>query len=420
MDRDVVIVGAGLAGLCCALRLQQAGVSCRLFEASDRAGGRVATDFVDGFALDRGFQVLLTAYPEVQRWLDLDALDLRSFYSGALIRYDGAMHRVANPLREPLAIPQTLFSPIGTLSDKLRVVRLRQKLTSGSLGDLFERPEISTYDALCDRYGFSDEMIDRFFRPFLGGILLDTALVTSSRAFEFYFRMFATGQTAVPARGMCAIPEQLAARLASGTLRLNAPVAAVKPGGIRVEGGEIVNARAVVVATDGPEAAYLTERFEPPVSRSVTCIYFAADRSPVDEPILVLDGDREGPVNNLVVISEVAPEYAPEGQSLISASVIGNPERSDADLEKAVRAHLKGWFGRSVADWRRLKTYRILHAQPDQEPPALDPPERSCRLEEGLYVCGDHRQTASLHGAMRSGRRAAEAVLRDLAIGLAD
>lgn len=411
---DVLIVGAGLAGLCCARELDRHGVSFKVVEASDGIGGRVRTDEVDGFLLDRGFQVLLTAYPESQRVLDYDALDLRSFYDGALVRFDGDFHRIADPLRDPLAVPQTVLSPIGTIADKLRVLRLRQSVRSPDLDALWARPEIATGEALRERYGFSESMIERFFVPFLGGILLDRDLQASSRAFEFYFRMFTEGDTAVPARGMQQIPEQIAAALPDHAIQLNTRVQHAAPKSITLEHGGTVEAKAVVVATDGPEVAYLLNQFEPPASRSVLCLYYAAPDAPTDDPVLVLDGEGDGPVNNLAVMSNVSPHYAPAGQTLVSVSVIGNPSQTDAEIESRVRGHLRRWYGEAVDAWRSLKTYRILHAQPEQTPPALVPPERPARLADGLYVAGDHRTNASINGAMVSGRRAAEAVLQDL------
>jgi phytoene dehydrogenase-like protein len=258
-------------------------------------------------------------------------------------------------------------------------------------------------------------MIDRFFRPFFGGVFLDRQLVTSSRLFRFLYRTFAEGETAVPARGMGAIPEQLAEPLPAESIRLNSPVESAEPGRVALRGGEVLSARAVVVATDGPAAARLLGgRIEAPKSRSVCGLYFAADESPLKEPIVVLDGDGRGPVNHLAVLSDVAPSYAPPGSALISASVLGAPPQDDVALEAAVRDQLTDWFGPAVRRWRHLRTYRIAHALPDQTAPALDVPERPVMLADGLYVCGDHRDNASINGAMASGFRAAQAVAAEL------
>ena len=181
---------------------------------------------------------------------------------------------------------------------------------------------------------------------------------------------------------------------------------------MRLESGETIGADAVVIATEGPEAARLAA-LPVPGSRPVTCLYFAAERAPIAEPLLVLDGDGTGPVNNLCFPTQVAPGYGPAGATLVSASVVGGAagDAGDAALEAAVRKQMAGWFGDEVRGWRHLRTYHIRHAQPEQRPGALEPVERAVRLESGLFVCGDHRDTASLHGAMLSGRRAAEAIL---------
>jgi phytoene dehydrogenase-like protein len=222
--------------------------------------------------------------------------------------------------------------------------------------------------------------------------------------------MFADGDAALPAAGMQAIPRQLAAGLPSGALRTGVTVEAVGQGRVTLAGGEALEADAVVVAADGPEAARLTGAFAAPAARAATCLYFAAERSPVEEPVLVLDGEGRGPVNNVCVPSDVAPSYAPPGAALISATVLGIPEQDDAVLRRAVLAQLHDWFGAQVEGWRHLRTYRIPYALPALTPAAFAEPERPVRLRPGLFVCGDHRDTASIQGAMVSGRRAAAAV----------
>ena len=409
--REVVIVGAGLAGLCCARRLTEAGVDCLVLEASDGVGGRVRTDEVDGFLLDRGFQVLLTAYPEARRVLDYGALGLRSFYPGALVRVDGRFHRLADPWRHPLDAVSALFSPLSTLGDKARVAALRHHVSTGDWEHLAERPETTALQAL-RRAGLSDRIIDRFFRPFLGGVLVGRDLGASSRMIEFVFRAFAHGDTCLPARGMGAIPAQLREALPADAVRLGARVERLDGGVVHLVGGETIRANAVVVATEGPEAARLTGLEKVPAGRGLTCVYYAADKAPVSEPILMLDGDGRGPANNVAVPSAAAPSYAPPGAALISATVIGRPS-GDGALEPAVRAQLGRWFGAGVAKWRHLRTYQIPFAQPDQAPPALTPWRRAVRVRPGLYVCGDHRDNASINGAMESGRRAADAALAD-------
>ncbi|MEO1075332.1 MAG: NAD(P)/FAD-dependent oxidoreductase [Bacteroidota bacterium] len=418
---DVVIVGGGLAGLTAARTLAAHGIAFTLLEASDGLGGRVRTDEFDEYLLDRGFQVLLTAYPEAQRWLDYDALDLQLFDNGALVYFSGMLHRLADPTRDFFGALPSVFSPIGSLADKVKVLGLRQNVRSPSLDELWARDEVTTREALTKRYGFSASMMTRFFEPFLGGILLDKDLKASSRAFEFYFRMFSEGMTAVPAMGMGAIPEQLAAPLPADAVRLNTPVESVSAGTVSLKHEQSVLAKTVIIATDGPTAARLLNgAVESPASRSVTCAYYAAPVPPIDDPILVLDGENTGPVNNLAVMSNAAPSYAPDGQALVAATVLGIPNAGDSLLDLRVRDHCRTWFGEQVDEWTPLRTYRIEHAQPAQVPPALSPPTRPIRLGDGLYVAGDHRTNASINGAMRAGRLAAEAVLADLGVPLLD
>jgi hypothetical protein len=275
MTVDVVIVGAGLAGLCCARQLVGAVLRPVILEASDGVGGRIRTDIVDGFRLDRGFQVFLTSYPEARAVLNYEALKLRAFRPGACIRYGGHFYRLADPWRHPWAGLRSIFSPIGTLADKLRVARLRSRTLAGTLEDRFRDPETTTLQGLRDE-GFSESMIERFFRPFLGGIFLERELQTSSRMFRFVFRMFSQGDACLPSDGMEAIPRQIASQLPEGTIRLGTRVAGVEPGRVRLENGDALDARAVVVATDGPTAVHLLGEKQTASGQAVTCLYFAA------------------------------------------------------------------------------------------------------------------------------------------------
>jgi phytoene dehydrogenase-like protein len=413
MNMEVVIIGAGLAGLCCARTLHQAGIPFMLLEASDGVGGRVRTDQVEGFLLDRGFQVLQTAYPEARRVLDYRALDLKPFYPGALVYFGGRLHRVGDPLRHPGHFFSTLFSPVGTLTDKMRVARLRWRVSQGSLEELFRRPETSTLATL-KAQGFSESMIERFFRPFFSGVFFDRELASSSRMFEFVFRVLAQGDTALPAGGIGAISAQLAESLSTGAIRTGTPVAKVEEGKVVLASGEEIPARAVVLATEGGETNRLLGEDKPFSAVDCCCLYFTADKPPVAEPILVLDGENTGPVTNLAVVSNVAPSYAPPGSSLIQATVVGNPGMADRQLEAQSREQLSRWFGPEVHDWRLLRLYRITRALPDQRPPTPDPLTQPVQLSPWLFVCGEYQSLSSIHWAMVSGRRAGEAVVREL------
>ena len=413
-EPDVLIVGAGLAGLCCGKRLAECGITFRILEASDGVGGRVRTDLVDGYRLDRGFQIYLTAYPEGRRVLDLAALELKLFTRGALVWVNGRFRRVADPRAEPLAA-LSLFNPVGSAADKLRLVKLYWAVTRGRLDAQTAKDERLTLDLLRETAGFGPKMIDRLFRPFFGGVALDKELTTSSRFFRFVFRTFAEGPGAVPAAGMQAIPDQLAAGLPPGSVRFRAAVRQLGHREVTLTDGEALRARAVVVATEGPVAARLLgDEIPDPGSNGSTTLWYATDRPPVSEPILMLDGEGRGPVNSVVVLSNAAPGYAPPGQALVSAAVVGVPTEDDAELDRRARQQLRAWYGSAVDEWRVLRVDRIAHALPDQTAGALDPWQRPVRLRPGLYVCGDHRDNGSIDGAMTSGFRAAQAAMEDL------
>jgi phytoene dehydrogenase-like protein len=409
MDHDVVIVGAGLAGLACARTLHEAGIDAVVLEASDGVGGRVRSDVVDGFVLDRGFQILLTAYPELHRWVDLDSLDLCRFDPGARIRVGGRFHTVGDPLRRPADLLSTIAAPIGTPLDKLRVLQAVASVRRGPAADLLRRPDGTTAERL-RRLGFSDRAVERFLRPLFAGIQLDPDLEVSSRRFDVILRMLAVGDSAVPADGMSALPEAIAAGLPPGVVRLGTPVGGAGPGTVRTDDGSL-SANAVVVATDGPTAASLTGAVADPGSRPVAALWFGADAPPLRGPRLVLDGDRSGPVRNLAVMSEVSSRYAPQGRASVVAAVPG-PDALEPDLPADARRQLRKWFGAEVDGWDLLRVDVIPHGQPDQRPPLH--PKQTVRVGEGLFVCGDHRDTASIQGALFSGRRTAEAVLAEL------
>ncbi|MEV4268972.1 NAD(P)/FAD-dependent oxidoreductase [Micromonospora aurantiaca (nom. illeg.)] len=409
-DTDVVIVGGGLAGLAAARRLHRAGVPWRLLEAGDRLGGRVATDRVDGFLLDRGFQVLNTAYPRLTGLVDVGTLTMGWFTSGVLVRRGDRLERLVNPLREPTGAPGTLTAGIGSLTDRLRFATLAAGYATVPVGRLLDTPETSAEKAL-RRAGLSDAIIEELLRPFLSGVLLDRELATSSHVLAVVMRSFARGRIGLPADGMQALPKALAAPLPAELIELNTPVTDVAPGRVRTPSGEIT-CRAVVVAVDPPTAATLLPGLSKVRMHAYTTYYHRTDTAPLDEPILLLDGDRRELIANTVVVSRAAPTYAPGGQHLVATSVVG----PQAPPEPVIRRELDRLYGRSTADWTHLTTVAVPDALP-----AAPPPQGRLRkpvvLGDGLYVAGDHRDSPSIQGALASGWRTVGAVLAELRRG---
>jgi phytoene dehydrogenase-like protein len=408
-NKPIVIIGGGLAGICCARELQTRGLDFVLVEASDRLGGRVRTETVDGFRLDVGFQVLLTSYPEAQRKLDFDRLQLGRFRPGAMIRFRHRFTRLADPWRQPLQAFGTLFSPVATLPDKWRLARLRARVCRGTDDEALRGAECSTIDRL-QQLGFSARFISSFFQPFMGGVFLERDLRTSARKFDYLFRMFSKGDAALPAGGMARIPEQLAAGIPRERLRLNFPVQHIEHNRVFLKSGFSIEANRIVVACDPWNAAKLLNDTPPAAGNSTGVLYYSTDRSPLAMPELVLNGDGTGPINSVCVPSLVAKDYAPPGMHLISVTVMN---QEAVDDETAVRMQLLDWFGTNVSRWQHLSTIKVAQALPLQLTiPDSQPQNHAVLRPDGVIQCGDYLDVASIQGAMRSGRAAAEMVLR--------
>lgn len=410
----VVIVGAGLSGLAAARHLTHHGVEALVLEGSDAVGGRVRTDVVDGFRLDRGFQLYNPAYPEGARVLDHRALDLKPFVAGARIVVDRGgrrrVERVADPRRKPSWAVPSLRAHIGSPLSTARFGAYAVSCAVRSVPSLHREPDVTSEEAL-RRAGADGTLIETVLRPFLSGVFLDAELSTSRRFLDVVLKSFVRGTPAVPALGMQRIPEQLAAGL---DIRLGHRVAAVSARGVEVVGGDAQPAEAVIVATDPTAAADLVAGVRAPAARSVTTWYYRPDCAPQEladgEAVLTLDGDCRGPLVNTVVLSHAAPDYAPLGSALVAASALGasdNPARDDS-----VREHLAWLYGVPTRNWELIAGYPIPYALPAM--PVPFELQRPVRTEQGVYVAGDHRDTSSIQGALVSGRRAAQAVLKDL------
>jgi len=430
---DTLVIGAGLAGLAAALRLHEAGRSVLVLEATDGVGGRVRTERVGGFLLDRGFQVYLDAYPEAGLRLDLAALKLGAFEPGAYVWKDGRRRLVMDVFRRPGAMLASALSPVGTLADKLRLARLRQRLLQKPLDAIWDDPKCSTADYLRTA-GFSENMVDGFFSGFYGGIFLEEHLSTSSQLFEFTFKMFASGSATLPAGGMQAIPEQLAAMLPPGSLLLNTPVVSLAGGEVRTLRGPY-RARHIVVATDVDQARVLageSGESDAPEWNSTTCLYFDATGAPPSlssRALIHLRGDRHGLIHHAAFPTSAQPGYAPAGKALLSATLLGVHE-INARLESDLRNELSDWFGAEARHWPLLAGFPIRRSLPTRFPghghgqslvpePLVVPAEgrsRKSGLGSGfvlLHRCGDYLASPSIEGAILSGQRCADSILQE-------
>jgi len=429
---DVVVVGAGLAGLAAAGDLARSGLHVALLEAAPRPGGRMATDRVEGFLLDRGFQVLNDAYPALCARVDLAALGCRAFEPGARVRWQGGMHAVSDPLRHPRGLVSSLRAPFVAFSDMLPLLAMRRQLNRVAADPVQDTPQTTaphskapqttaphfkapqTTAQWLAQLGFSRDLVQALFRPLLAGILLDPALEASSRRAAFALGWFAKGAAILPAEGMGAVPAALAAALPAGVLQLSCPVESVQPGKVVLRDGRAIMARAVVVATDAQTAAEWVPGLPVVRWRGVIHMAFDAPRSPVRGGWLVLDGDGAGPVNDLCVPSEVQPGYAPPGRALVSATVLDSRGAKGSELEAAVRAQLRTWFGGEVDTWRTLRALAIERALVEQLPGNCPVGEPALRASKGLYLAGDYLGLVSSQTALASGAAVSQLVRSDL------
>lgn len=402
---DVVVVGAGIAGLSAAHHLAEAGVDVVVVEASDRVGGRMQTDEVDGFLLDRGFQLYNPSYPEGQRLLDHSALDLRSFFPGAVLSTDNGPRWLVDPRRAPKSALRNAKLPLGPLGTA-RTLRYLSGCAVIDPREVETRPDMST-QAVFDQAHIGGRPTDLLLRPFLAGVLADPELTTSRRFTDLVLRSLARGTPAVPAAGMRAIPEQLARPLRSRIFR-NTRVQTVTPTEVVTDAGT-VSCDAVIVAADPSAAATLVPGLPAAEMRALTTWYFAIEEDDLfsGKPVLVLDSASRGPVVNSVVISYAAPEYAPPGRHLVAATAVGLP---DVDVT-VVRQQLAQMYDMPTAHWELVGHYPIAEALPAALPPFRT---RSRQTFDGIVVAGDHRDTPSIQGALVSGRRAATRVRRGL------
>ena len=411
---DVIVIGAGVAGLVCAGELTRAGLRVEVLEGSGTIGGRIRTDEVDGFRCDRGFQLLNPAYPAARQLLDLDALELRQFGAGVGMAARGRVRVLADPRRSLRLLPATLCSGYLQPLELLRLARW----AAPALAPLRTGGPDTTLGESLDAARASGRLRTDVLEQFLAGVLADDSGATSTRFVHLLVRSFLRGTPGVPATGMQAIPAQLA-RALGAPVRTNSPAGRIRASnGIEVDTpGGSMRAPAVVVATDPTSAGRLTGT-STPAMKGLSTYWFDAPEAPTELDLVLLDGrgPGAGPIVNAAVMTNPAPSYAPVGRHLVQATtLLRRGQQPSAEEETAVRRQLEQMLAGSTRDWRLVVAHHVPEALPEQRPPLE--PRRRVDLGDGLFVAGDHRDTASTQGALVSGRRAARAVRRRLALG---
>ncbi len=408
-DASIAIVGAGVSGLIAAKTLEEAGLKPVIIEQSDRVGGRLKTEIKDGFQLDRGFQVLLDAYPMAKKHLDLKALELQNFKPGALIFEDAKRKLIGDPLRDASTLLSTLFSGVGTLSDKFRILKLNNYLRKRSLEEIFQTEEQSTLSFLQD-FDFSDKMIKQFFLPFFSGIFLENELQTSSRMFQFVFKMFGEGKATLPKGGIEEIPKQLLTQLKLTEIHYDQKVKEVKAQDVIFENGEHKSFDFIIVAL-APEKLIPRLSEENMSWNFCDNLYFKAASRNIKEPYIGLIANNEALINNVFFHNSLKTMHRGEGE-LLSVTVVKDHDLKDEELVNKVKTELKTFC--DIEDLTFLEHYKIPKALPRFQSMKYDMEASMSQLTEHIFLAGDHLLNPSLNAAMLSGERAAQGVLEKL------
>ncbi len=399
---SIHIIGAGVSGLAAAMTLEKAGYNATILEASNHIGGRVATTIKDGNIYDHGFQVMLDAYPAVSEFIDTTTLDLKKFVPGSMIFKDGVSHKIGDPRRDfDFAIP-TLVAGIGSLRDKWLVFTLSRKLTQKSLYDIFTTEEQTTLEYL-KNYGFSDQIIHQFFKPFYTGIFLEPDLATSSRMFEFVFKMFTQGNATLPASGIQAIPQQMATQL-NGDIQLNTAVDQVLNDQIKLKNGTQLQSDFTIIAT---EAASLIPNL-PKSDRkwhSVQTLYFATNVVGFKTPIIGLIAGENCLSNNFHFLNDCIPNH----DKVVSVTIVKKHNLSLEDLTNQVREELSTQANIELGDL--LHEITIHKALPQLDSLQYCMSETETQLTQHVFLAGDHLSNGSLNAAMLNGKAAAKAII---------
>jgi len=410
--KNPIIIGAGVSGLVAAIELEKAGYEPTILEATDRVGGRVKSEDLNGLPADHGFQVLLTEYPEAQRYLDYEKLDLINFLPGSVVFKNGKMEKIGDPLRDVSFLWPTTFADVGSVNDKRLILQLSLALKKKTIETIFEEPEMTTMAYLQD-YGFSEEMIEDFFQPFFAGIYLEENLDPSSRMFEFVYKMFGTGYAAIRRKGMQGIPEQLADQLTKTTIRFNSIVNRIEEQTVYLESGDIISADQIIIATD-PASFFTKKEITPQTWKSCYNLYFQTPKSTLEDPIIGLLPGKETMVNNFHFLKDVFGNTEQENGNILSVTIVKNHDLSAADMVKQVKLELENHC--KIETGELLKMFHIKKALPEISGLKYKPSETTVKLAPGILCCGDYLANSSLNAAMASGRVVAELVTKKVEV----
>lgn len=413
--KKIIIVGAGIAGLSTGVFLKKTGKFDILFiEANDRVGGRIKTEKINGYLLDYGFHIFFTANPIAAELLDIEKLDLRYFKSGALIMKNHSYQKFYDPFKHPKYFFKSLFSKIGTLKDKITILKRRAELRNMSYDKVFDKYEVKTSSILKKRR-FSSKIIKNLFNPIFSHFFMENELSTSRRMFEFYLKMLAEGNMAIPAKGIEEITKQLLSNFDKSEIMFNAKAVNIENDKIILENGEILNADAFVISTEqnGFYSKIIKSNLENN-QRSSTCYYFSANKSPFDEKLICFNANESKVVSSIAVLSNISHKYAPDGKSLIVATVIGKTNTDENELELKIKDEVSNVFGSQVYDWEKIKCYKIENALPNQDYVLGKSRENEINPSDKIYLCGDHLLNGTVYGAMKSAKNISEMILKNL------
>ncbi len=408
-DYKIHVIGAGVSGLIAAKVLEDHGYYPIILEATDRVGGRVKTDLIEDYQLDHGFQVLLTAYPAAQKYLNLDALELQKFLPGTTIFNSGKKQTIGDPLRNLSLLFPTLFSSIGTFSDKLKILKLNRLLKKTTLDEIFSKTEKTTYQYLVD-FGFSSEMISQFFTPFFSGIFLESQLETSSRMFEFVYKMFGEGFAALPKAGIEAIPMQLKANLKETNFRFDTKVTAVKDGKIFLDDTTELESHFTVIAT-APSKLVANLKNQDTQWKSCDTLYFETDKNLIEKPLIGLVADKDALINNIFYHTSIASKSS-GAKELVSVTIVKNHDLSEDALRIRIQQELQDYCG--ITSCKFIKHYHIPQALPKLNELQNEMLPSETRLTTGIFLAGDMQLNGSLNAAMIAGERAALGIIETL------